>query len=60
MLLGRSDEAKSLYLRYSGGPPAQGQKSWEALVLDDFAKLRRQGIRNPLMEEVEAKFTAGG
>jgi tetratricopeptide (TPR) repeat protein len=60
MMLGRGDEAKSLYLRYSGQPPVPGQKSWEALVLDDFSKLRRLGIAHPLMDEVEAKFSAGG
>jgi tetratricopeptide (TPR) repeat protein len=60
MMLGRGDEAKSLYLRYSGRPSVPGQKSWEALVLDDFSKLRRLGIERPLMDEVEAKFSTGG
>ena len=40
-------------------PEADG-KSWEALVLADFADLRKAGLTNPLMDEIEKLFAAAG
>jgi hypothetical protein len=38
----------------------QGEKSWETVVLEDFAELRKVGLTHPLMDEIEAKFAARG
>jgi tetratricopeptide (TPR) repeat protein len=60
LFLGRVDEARALYLQYRGEKKMQGEKSWEAVVLEDFAELRKAGLTHPLMDEIEAKFTARG
>jgi tetratricopeptide (TPR) repeat protein len=60
MFLGRMDEARSLYLQYRGEKNVQDEKSWETCVLGDFAELRKGGLTHPLMDEIEAKFTARG
>lgn len=54
MLLGRTVEAKAIYLAHKG-EPLQG-KTWEQVIADDFAKLRKAGIESPLMAEIEAAF----
>ena len=53
MFLGRTDEARAIYLQYRGKTNVVGQKSWETLVLDDFAELRKTGLTHPLMDEIE-------
>jgi tetratricopeptide (TPR) repeat protein len=53
MLLGRVDEARSLYLRFRGEKNAHGGKSWETVILEDFAELRKVGLTHPLMDEIE-------
>jgi hypothetical protein len=58
MFLGRADEARALYLRYRG--MKVGEKSWEAVILEDFADLRKAGLTHPLMDEIEKKFTENG
>jgi len=60
MFLGRVDEARSLYLLYRGAKKVKGEKSWETVVLEDFAELRQTGLTHPLMDEIETKFTARG
>jgi hypothetical protein len=35
-------------------------KSWDTVVLEDFAELRKAGLTHPLMDEIEKRFTAGG
>jgi tetratricopeptide (TPR) repeat protein len=55
MLLGRLDEARALYLRYRG-EKVQGDMTWEALILGDFADLRKAGLTHPLMGEIETLF----
>ncbi len=55
MLLGRSDEARAIYLEFRGkmsNPPTL----WERDVESDFTALRKAGISNPLMDEIEADF----
>jgi tetratricopeptide (TPR) repeat protein len=55
MLLGRADEAKAAYLARKGLPdrPNPGDKTWERLVTEGFADLRRAGLDHPLMPEIE-------
>ena len=54
MMLGRTAEAKAIYLAHKG-EPLQG-KTWEQVIADDFTKLRKAGIESPLMTEIEAAF----
>jgi tetratricopeptide (TPR) repeat protein len=60
MFLGRADEARALYLQYRGEQKVQGEKSWEAVTLEDFAEMRAAGLMHPLMDEIEKRFAAGG
>jgi len=60
MLLDRVDEARALYLRYRGEKYAQDGRTWETVVLEDFAQLREAGVTHPLMDEIKARFSAGG
>ncbi len=59
MLLGRADEARTVYLQYRGKIAQPGQP-WEQAVEGDFAALRKAGITNPLMDEIEADFAKPG
>jgi hypothetical protein len=54
MFLGQTSEARRIYLAYRG-KPLQG-KTWEAIIKEDFGKLRNAGNSNPLMAEIEAAF----
>jgi hypothetical protein len=60
MFLGRIDEARALYLKHRGQKDVLDGKSWEALILADFADLRKAGLSNPLMDEIEKLFAAAG
>jgi hypothetical protein len=60
MFLGRIDEARALYLKYRGQKDVLDGKSWEAVILEDFAELRKAGLTNPLMDEIEKLFTSAG
>jgi TPR repeat protein len=51
MLLGRTEEAKAIYLTHKG-ESLQG-KTWEKVISEDFAKLREAGITHPMMAEIE-------
>ncbi len=55
MFLGRLDEARKLYQDHRG-EEAQGKKMWEDVIRDDFDEMRRRGLTNPLMDEIEQKF----
>jgi len=35
-------------------------KSWEIVVLEDFAQLRKAGLSNPLMDKIEKLLTSAG
>lgn len=59
MFLGRTDEARALYLKYRG-TPLRKDKPWEAAVLEDFAAFRKAGLSNPLMDEIEKEFGSQG
>ena len=56
MMLGRTDEARAIYLRYRGQIANDG-KPWEIVVREDFAEMRTAGLAHPLMDEIEAAFT---
>jgi hypothetical protein len=58
MFLDRVDEARTAYLRYRGETNVQDDKTWETVVLEDFADLRKAGLTHPLMQEIE-KAIAG-
>jgi tetratricopeptide (TPR) repeat protein len=58
MFLGRDDEARAVYLRYRGEQRVALDKSWETIILGDFAELRRAKLTHPLMEEIEALFAS--
>jgi tetratricopeptide (TPR) repeat protein len=60
MFLARVDEARALYLQYRGEKNVDSDKSWETVVLEDFAELRKAGLTHPLMDEIEKRFAAGG
>jgi tetratricopeptide (TPR) repeat protein len=60
MFLRHVDEAQSLYLQYRGTKKVVGAKSWETIILEDFAELREAGLNDPLMAEIEKRFAAGG
>ena len=56
MLLGRTEEAKAIYLTHKG-ESLQG-KTWEKVISEDFAKLREAGITHPMMAEIEERSRA--
>ena len=60
MLLGRTAEARTVYFTHRGETKVQGEKSWEAVVLEDFTALRKAGLTRGLMDEIETEFAAGG
>jgi tetratricopeptide (TPR) repeat protein len=60
MFLGRIDAARALYLKYRGQKNVQDEKSWEPVILEDFAELRKAGLTNPLMDDIEKLFTSAG
>ena len=35
----------------------QGGKSWETVILEDFAELRKAGLTHPLMDEIEKRLS---
>jgi tetratricopeptide (TPR) repeat protein len=60
MFLGHTDEARALYLKYRDQTNVENGKSWSAIVLGDFVILRKAGLANPLMDEIEKLFTSAG
>jgi hypothetical protein len=56
MFLKRVDEARALYLQFRGEKKVQGEKSWETIVVEDFAELRKAGLTHSLMDEIEKRF----
>ena len=53
MFLGRSDEAKNIYLGQRG--PSDSD-SWKTSIRSDFDSFRRAGLALPLMDDVERAF----
>jgi tetratricopeptide (TPR) repeat protein len=60
MLLHRTDEARALFLKYAGEQNVYDNKSWQIVVVGFFADLRKAGVQNPLMDEIEKRFQVGG
>ncbi|MGC1349688.1 MAG: hypothetical protein WA858_07895, partial [Xanthobacteraceae bacterium] len=58
MFVGRTDEARALYLKYRGRKDVFEGKSWETVVQEDFAELRKAGLNDPLMDTIEKLFKA--
>ena len=55
LFLGRIDEARKIYLDHRGEKTLD-DKIWEVAVREDFAELRKAGLTNPLMDEIEKLF----
>ena len=51
MFLGRTDEARALYLAHRG-EKIDDKRTWEDGVTGDFAELRKAGLSDPLIDEV--------
>ena len=46
-------------LKYRGRTLAeQNGNSWETAIREDFAQLRKAGLTNPLMDEIEKQFAS--
>jgi hypothetical protein len=60
MFAGRTDEARGLYLKYRDQKDVVNGQSWQTIVLEDFSGLRKAGLTNPLMDEVEKSFMSAG
>jgi eukaryotic-like serine/threonine-protein kinase len=59
MFLGRTDEARAIYLQYRGQKNVKDSTSWEQLVLSDFDEFRNDKLTNPLMDEIAKQFSGG-
>jgi tetratricopeptide (TPR) repeat protein len=60
MFLGRTDEARALYLQYRGRTGVEGNKSWTDVITADFTELRQAGLTSPLMDQIETALRGGG
>lgn len=60
MFLGHADEARAVYLQYRGRKDVLGEKSWDAVVLQNFTDLRKAGLSDPLMDQIEREFSSAG
>jgi len=59
MYLGRSDEARALFLLHKGKlVSADDDKPWRQVIGEDFAVLRKAGLAHPMMAEIEAALGA--
>jgi TPR repeat protein len=57
MFLGRGKESKALYLAYKGKPLSkQDARLWERVIAEDFAELRKAGLRRPMMADIEKEL----
>ena len=54
MFLGRTSEAREVYLSHRG--ERTQDDNWETVIRADFAELRKAGLSNPLMGEIESTF----
>lgn len=60
MFLDRSADAQAIYLQFRGRKNVWNQASWEDFIKSAFADLRKAGLENPLMDEIEKQFADGG
>jgi hypothetical protein len=47
-------------MQYRGHKNVHDQQSWEDVILEDFAELRKAQLAHPLMDEIEKRFASGG
>jgi hypothetical protein len=59
MFLGRIEETRAIYLGHRGAKNVVGEKSWETVVMEDFAELRAAKLMHPLMGDREAVRCTG-
>jgi tetratricopeptide (TPR) repeat protein len=59
MFLGRTDDARALYLKYRDQKLPNGE-TWETGVLGDFVEFRKAGLADPLMNTIEKAFLSAG
>ncbi|HTU56142.1 MAG TPA: hypothetical protein VMF62_19415 [Acetobacteraceae bacterium] len=58
MMLGQTDAARAIYLKYADNRNDGVRKAWHADVEEDFQHLRQAGYSSKLMAEIEADFKA--
>jgi hypothetical protein len=58
MFLGRTAEARKLYLQHRNDTVSQNDKPWRQVIAEDFAEFRKAGLDNPLMGEIESALMA--
>jgi TPR repeat protein len=57
MFLERRKESKALYLAHKGKPLSEHDaRLWERVIVEDFAALRKAGLRRPMMAEIEKQL----
>jgi hypothetical protein len=57
MFLGHDEEAKALYLAHKKEPVSgEINKLWEQVIAEDFVQLRKVGLTNPMMADVEKEL----
>jgi predicted Zn-dependent protease len=55
MFLGRAEEAREVYLIHKNKRiPQNENKTWQQVIAEDFAELRKAGLDHPQMLEIEA------
>ena len=57
MFLGRTDEARKIYLAHRGEKTLDDDV-WETVIRKDFAELGKSGLSDPLMDEIKKTFAA--
>ena len=60
LFLGRTREARALYLRYKGQRADKDAKLWEEVIREDFEALKKRGVSHRRMAEIEALLTRIG
>ncbi|MFA5952103.1 MAG: hypothetical protein WC807_17665 [Hyphomicrobium sp.] len=61
MYLGRAAEARALYLVHKDKiVPEQKKKTWQQVIGEDFAALRKAGHEHPQIAEIEAALSVDG
>jgi predicted Zn-dependent protease len=57
MFMGHDEEAKAFYLVHKGEPvPDQNNELWEQVIAYDFEKLRKAGLTNPMMADIDKEL----
>lgn len=58
LFLDRGAEAKALYLAHKGKPiTSEDKRTWEEVISEDFAELRKAGLTHPMMAEIEKELS---